>query len=154
MNNTWYDDNLINRFESKEHLKSNHKCAVLIVGGGLAGLSLLYKLEKNNVDAVLIEENHIGSGASGRNGGFCLSGWAQDYDVLLKYLSEEEVLTLEQIAASGVEWMKKKCLSEGYEYTNLQSGVLKCFLTNNIEKVKKDVIAQNKLFDQYHNLIH
>ena len=109
---------------------------------------LLYKLRKNNVDAVLIEENRIGSGASGRNGGFCLSGWAQDYEVLLKYLSEEEVLTLEQIAASGVEWMKKKCLSEGYKHTNLQSGVLKCFLTKNIEKVKKDVIAQNKLFGQ------
>ena len=58
------------------------------------------------------------------------------------------MVTLEQIAASGVKWMKKKCLSEGYEHTNLQSGVLKCFLTNNIEKVKKHVIAQNKLFHQ------
>ena len=148
MNNTWYDDTLINRFEEQEHLNNNRKCDVLIVGGGLAGLSLLYNLKKNNVDAVLIEENHIGSGASGRNGGFCLSGWAQDYDVLLKYLSKEEVVTLEQIAASGVKWMKKKCLSEGYEHTNLQSGVLKCFLTNNVEKVKKHVIAQNKLFHQ------
>ena len=154
MNDTWYDDTLINRFEQKEHLTNNQKCAVLIVGGGLAGLCLLYKLKKNNVDAVLIEENHIGSGASGRNGGFCLSGWAQDYDVLLKYLSEEEVLTLEQIAASGVHWMKKKCLSEGYEHTNFQSGVLKCFLTKNIEKVKKDVIAQNKLFDQNEEFIN
>ena len=80
MNNTWYDDTLINRFEQKEQLANNRKCAVLIVGGGLAGLSLLYKLKKNNIDAVLIEENHIGSGASGRNGGFCLSGWAQDYE--------------------------------------------------------------------------
>ena len=140
MNNTWYDDTLINRFGPNEHLTNNHKCAVLIVGGGLAGLSLLYKLKKNNVDAVLIEENHIGSGASGRNGGFCLSGWAQDYDVLLKYLSKEEVVTLEKIAASGVKWMKKKCLSEGYEHTNLQSGVLKCFLTNNVEKVKNDLL--------------
>ena len=58
------------------------------------------------------------------------------------------MVTLEQIAASGVKWMKKKCLSEGYEHTNLQSGVLKCFLTNNVEKVKKHVIAQNKLFHQ------
>ena len=55
---------------------------------------------------------------------------------------------MEQIAASGVKWMKKKCLSEGYKHTNLQSGVLKCFLTNNIEKVKNDVIAQNKLFEK------
>ena len=124
MNDTWYDDTLVSRFEQKKHLENNQKCTVLIVGGGLAGLSLLYKLKKNNVDAVLIEENHIGSGASGRNGGFCLSGWAQDYDVLLKYLSEEEVVTLEQIAASGVKWMKKKCLSQGYEHTNLKINYL------------------------------
>ena len=154
MNRTWYDDTLINRFEEQEHLNNNRKCDVLIVGGGLAGLSLLYNLKKNNVDAVLIEENHIGSGASGRNGGFCLSGWAQDYHVLLNYLSEEEVVILEKIAASGVKWVKKKCLSEGYEHTNLQSGVLKCFLTNNIEKVKKVVIAQNKLFDQNEEFIN
>ena len=59
MNDTWYDDTLINRFEQKEHLTNNQKCAVLIVGGGLAGLCLLYKLKKNNVDAILIEENHV-----------------------------------------------------------------------------------------------
>jgi monoamine oxidase len=46
MNNTWYDDTLINRFKQKEQLANNRKCAVLIVGGGLAGLSLLYKLKK------------------------------------------------------------------------------------------------------------
>ena len=153
MNNTWYDDTLINRFEEKEHLNDNRKCDVLIVGGGLAGLSLLYNLKKNNVDAVLIEENHIGSGASGRNGGFCLSGWAQDYDVLLKYLSKEEVVALEQIAASGVKWMRQKCLSNGYEHTNIKSGVLKCFLSNNTEKVQKEVNNQNQLFGQNEEFI-
>ena len=154
MNNTWYDDTLINRFKQKEQLANNRKCAVLIVGGGLAGLSLLYKLKKKNIDAVLIEENHIGSGASGRNGGFCLSGWAQDYDVLMKYLSKEEVVTLEQIAATGVQWMKKKCMSKGYEHTNLQQGVLKCFLSNNVEKIERDVFTQNQLFSQNEEFIN
>ena len=154
MNNTWYDDTLINRFKQKEQLANNRKCAVLIVGGGLAGLSLLYKLKKKNIDAVLIEENHIGSGASGRNGGFCLSGWAQDYDVLMKYLSKEEVVTLEQIAATGVQWMKKKCMSKGYEHTNLQPGVLKCFLSNNVEKIERDVFTQNQLFSQNEEFIN
>ena len=82
MKNTWYDDTIYSEFKGKHDLKKDLKCDVLVVGGGLAGLSLLYNLKKNNVDAVLIEEKQIGSGASGRNGGFCLSGWAQDYDVL------------------------------------------------------------------------
>ena len=83
MKNTWYDDTVYSEFKGKRYLKDTLKCDVLVVGGGLAGLSLLYNLKKNNVDAVLIEEKQIGSGASGRNGGFCLSGWAQDYDILL-----------------------------------------------------------------------
>ena len=153
MNNTWYDDTLVNRFEQKGYLKDSLKCDVLIVGGGLAGLSLLYNLKKNNVDALLIEENRIGSGASGRNGGFCLSGWAQDYDVLLKYLSKEEVVALDQIAASGVKWMRQKCLSNGYEHTNIKSGVLKCFLSNNTEKVQTEVSNQNQLFGQNEEFI-
>ena len=154
MNSTWYDDTVYSEFKAKHDLKNNRKCDVLIVGGGLAGLSLLYNLKKNNVDAVLIEEKQIGSGASGRNGGFCLSGWAQDYDVLMKYLSKEEVVTLEQIAATGVQWMKKKCMSKGYEHTNLQPGVLKCFLSNNVEKVERDVITQNHLFSQNEEFIN
>ena len=153
MKNTWYDDTVYSEFKGKRYLKDTLKCDVLVVGGGLAGLSLLYNLKKNNVDAVLIEEKQIGSGASGRNGGFCLSGWAQDYDVLLKYLSKEEVVALDQIATSGVQWMKEKCLSKGYEQTNLQLGVLKCFLSNNIEKVKKDVATQNQLFGQNEEFI-
>ena len=153
MKNTWYDDTVHNSFKQKGHIKNNLNCEVLIVGGGLAGLSLLYNLKKNGVHALLVEENQVGSGASGRNGGFCLSGWAQDYDVLLKYLSKEEVFELERIAASGVKWMREKCLSKGYEYTNLQSGVLKCFLSNNVEKVKQDVITQNQLFNQNEKFI-
>ena len=154
MNSTWYDDTVYSKFKGKHELKNNRKCDVLIVGGGLAGLSLLYNLKKNNVDAVLIEEKQIGSGASGRNGGFCLSGWAQDYDVLMKYLSKEEIVTLEQIAATGVQWMKKKCMSKGYEHTNLKQGVLKCFLSKNVEKVERDVFTQNQLFSQNEEFIN
>ena len=154
MNSTWYDDTVYSKFKGKHELKNNRKCDVLIVGGGLAGLSLLYNLKKNNVDAVLIEEKQIGSGASGRNGGFCLSGWAQDYDVLMKYLSKEEIVTLEQIAATGVQWMKKKCMSKGYEHTNLKPGVLKCFLSKNVEKVERDVFTQNQLFSQNEEFIN
>ena len=154
MNSTWYDDTVYSEFKGKHELKNNCTCDVLIVGGGLAGLSLLYNLKKNNVDAVLIEEKQIGSGASGRNGGFCLSGWAQDYEVLMKCLSKEEVVKLEQIAATGVQWMKKKCMSKGYEHTNLQPGVIKCFLSNNVEKVERDIFTQNQLFSQNEEFIN
>ena len=42
----------------------------LIIGGIIAGLSLKYMLDQNNISAILVEQNTISSGASGMNGGF------------------------------------------------------------------------------------
>ena len=115
MNETWYQDTNDSPFKSDFIVQDKSKYDVLIVGAGLAGLSLLYHLTKGGVNALLLESNSIGSGASGRNGGFCLSGWAQDYDVLLKYLNIEIVRELENIAALGVSWMRRKCMQNEYQ---------------------------------------
>jgi glycine/D-amino acid oxidase-like deaminating enzyme len=47
---------------------------VAIVGGGYAGLSTALELAKNGVDAVVLEANELGSGASTRNGGAVSGG--------------------------------------------------------------------------------
>lgn len=52
---------------------------VLVVGGGITGVSLLHHLGKGGIDAVLVERNHLASGASGRNAGFLLAGVADSY---------------------------------------------------------------------------
>ncbi|HEY1419442.1 MAG TPA: FAD-dependent oxidoreductase [Candidatus Dormibacteraeota bacterium] len=55
------------------------KADVLIIGGGIAGVSLLHHLEARRIDAVLLERGHLASGASGRNAGFLLAGVAASY---------------------------------------------------------------------------
>ena len=45
-------------------------CDTLIIGGGIAGLSLKYMLDQNNISSILVEQNTIASGASGMNGRF------------------------------------------------------------------------------------
>ena len=97
MDKTWYEHTLGHSFKSNFHLKSNSNYDVVIVGGGLAGLTLLLKLVESGIDALLIESEVIGAGASGRNGGFCSPGWSQDYDILSKYLDLETVKELSLI---------------------------------------------------------
>lgn len=42
---------------------------VIVIGGGIQGLSLAYRLAKGGQkDVLLLEKNHVGVGASGRNG--------------------------------------------------------------------------------------
>ena len=52
---------------------------MLVVGGGITGVSLLHHLGARGLDAVLVERNHLAAGASGRNAGFVLAGVAASY---------------------------------------------------------------------------
>ena len=55
------------------------KADVLIIGGGIAGTSLLWHLTRRRIDAVVVERHHLAWGASGRNAGFLLAGVASSY---------------------------------------------------------------------------
>jgi gamma-glutamylputrescine oxidase len=52
---------------------------ILVIGGGITGVSLLHHLGKRGMEAVLVERHHLASGASGRNAGFLLAGVADSY---------------------------------------------------------------------------
>jgi glycine/D-amino acid oxidase-like deaminating enzyme len=57
-------------------------CDVAVIGGGLTGCSAALALAKKGARVVLLEAETIGSAASGRNGGMCNNGFAQDYRML------------------------------------------------------------------------
>jgi gamma-glutamylputrescine oxidase len=52
---------------------------VLVVGGGITGVSLLRRLGEQGVKAALVERSRLAFGASGRNAGFLLEGTAANY---------------------------------------------------------------------------
>ena len=55
------------------------KADVVVIGGGIAGVSLLWHLLRRRIDTVLVERHHLAWGASGRNAGFLLAGVASSY---------------------------------------------------------------------------
>src|SRR2546428_13199259 len=52
---------------------------VLVIGGGITGMSLMHHLRLRGVNAVLVEGAHFAAGASGRKAGFLLAGMAESY---------------------------------------------------------------------------
>jgi len=65
----------------------NHNYDIVIIGGGVQGLSLAYNLAKNNFGSIaVIEKSYIGSGASSRNGemlrsAFASKEWIQFFNI-------------------------------------------------------------------------
>ena len=63
---------------------------ILVIGGGIAGTSLMHHLAKRRFSAVLVEANHIAFGASGRNAGFLLAGVADCYSEAVRIFGREK----------------------------------------------------------------
>ena len=66
------------------------KADVLVIGGGLTGVSLLYHLKRRRMKALLVERNHLACGASGRNAGFLLAGVADNYATAVRTFGREK----------------------------------------------------------------
>lgn len=65
---------------TRSALAGSRTADVVIVGAGYTGLWTAYYLTELDpaLDVVVIEANHVGYGASGRNGGWCYDGFAAD----------------------------------------------------------------------------
>jgi len=73
---------------------------VLVIGGGITGVSVLHHLQARGMQGVLVERAHVAAGASGRNAGFLLAGVADNYAAAVRAFGRDRAreiwhLTLE-----------------------------------------------------------
>ncbi|SFE40397.1 NAD(P)/FAD-dependent oxidoreductase [Roseivivax sediminis] len=65
-------------------LEGDERTEVAVIGGGFTGVSAALHLAETGVEAMLLEAETAGFGASGRNGGFCCLGGAKASDARLR----------------------------------------------------------------------
>lgn len=63
-------------YEPRPPLEGDVEVEACVIGGGVGGLSCARRLAQHGIDTVLLEAGTVAGGASGRNGGFLITGTA------------------------------------------------------------------------------
>lgn len=121
------DNNIRNNFESKK-IDKDMKCDILIIGGGLTGISTYYHLNKYNNDIILVEQNEVGMSTTANSTGKITFLQDSIYNKLLnnfnfskasKYLNSQ--LDAIELILNTIDENKIECdllKSDSYVYTN------------------------------------
>ena len=77
----WWDDTCA--LPDRPAVQGAQATDVAIIGGGFTGISAALHLAQAGVRVTLLDAEHVGWGASGRNGGFCCLGGSMAEDAAL-----------------------------------------------------------------------
>ena len=146
---TWYDDTCVSPSEQPSSVIQKKSFDFCIIGGGLAGLSCAYHLAEMGASVALCEHSVIGAGASGRNGGFCSSGWAAGLDQITRLVGPLVSKELELIGADGSKWMRDRAFSSKYTKAQPISGIVSLGLRGQMSEVSErlDEVELKKFVD-------
>ena len=146
---TWYDDTCVSPSEQPSSVIQKKNFDFCIIGGGLAGLSCAYHLAEMGASVALCEHSVIGAGASGRNGGFCSSGWAAGLDQITRLVGPLVSKELELIGADGFKWMRDRASSSKYTKAQPISGIVSLGLRGQMSEVSErlDEVELKKFVD-------
>ena len=100
------------------------KCDVLVIGGGIAGTSLLWHLGRRRIEAVLVEREHIAWGASGRNAGFLLAGVASSYAEAVRTYGREKAREVWAVTNENHDRMVEAARGQEVGHRRLGSAIL------------------------------
>ena len=104
---TWYDATASWQVPPSE-LSGALNCDVCVIGGGLAGLTTCLELTRKGKSVVLLEAGRVGSGASGRNGGFVFNGFALGTAEIAKRIGKEATRGLYDLSRRGTEFVRNE----------------------------------------------
>ncbi len=98
---------------------------VVVVGAGFTGLSAALALAKKGAKVVVLEAGRVANAASGRNGGMCNNGFAQDYGGMCARLGTERANLLYRAFDAGVDKVESIIAQEGIDCDFRRVGKLK-----------------------------
>lgn len=98
---------------------------VVVVGAGFTGLSAALALAKKGAKVVVLEAGRVAGEASGRNGGMCNNGFAQDFHAMSTALGLERAVALYRAFDAGVDKVESLVAEEAIDCQFARVGKLK-----------------------------
>lgn len=109
----WVDS--ANRPPGSGSLKQNVHADVVIVGGGLAGVSAAYCLTEAGKKVVLVEDGFIGSGETGRTTAQLVTALDDRYTDLQKVFGEEEAKLIADSHKAAIQYVERTVQKENID---------------------------------------
>lgn len=139
MQSVWQDS--INKKEF-EKLGENIKTDVLIIGGGMAGLLIAYKLKSAGVECVLVESGRICSGVTGNTTAKLTYQHGLIFNKFIKRLGSERAELYLKAHTAALSEYKALCEKIPCDYEYKDSYV---YSRSDREKIEKEIEAINLL---------
>lgn len=103
----------------QKSLKGDHTTDVVIVGGGMAGISAAQKFRSYGLQVALLEQYHCGGGASGKSSGFVTANAELGLDHFVKSYGAKKAKAIWDFVNEGVTLIdnniKKHAISCDYQ---------------------------------------
>ncbi len=120
---------------------------VAVIGGGFTGLAAARRLALAGRSVVVLEAQHVGFGASGRNGGHLNNGLAHSYLAAREAFGPEKAQAMYRAFDTGIETIKRLIAEEGIDCDFRIAGKLKLAskpqhmeaLSRNFEAIHREV---------------
>ncbi|HEY0844837.1 MAG TPA: FAD-dependent oxidoreductase [Noviherbaspirillum sp.] len=111
--NSYYEAGVV-RASPCARLSEHVSADVCVIGGGYAGLAAALELRARGYAVALLEGQRIGWGASGRNGGQVIVGYAGQA-AIEKQLSREEARRAWDISVEAMQWVHDRIAAHGID---------------------------------------
>lgn len=115
LNQQSYYEASVQRPPAAPPLQGAVQADVLVVGGGFAGLSAALELAQRGLSVVLLEADRIGSGASGRNGGQAIVGYASGQGPFEEQLGAADAQRAWDLSVQAVELIEQRIATHGID---------------------------------------
>ena len=115
LNQTSYYEASVQRAPLCPPLEGSEVADVVVVGGGFAGLSAALELAQRGMRVVLLEADRIGSGASGRNGGQAIVGFASGQGPLEAQLGAADAQCAWDMSVASIDLIEQRIAAHGID---------------------------------------